>query len=729
MASEVKQRLQDATGCRFSWMRLFHGTTELTNTQRLLELVGRRHRDPRHSSRSSPHSGTLKLSLKVQNPRDLSNGTYVAQWGGSDPSTIGRACERLLASIGQGLGEGLAPALALDGMGGTYVLRDAKRNPVAAFKPRDEEPFAPNNPRGLSGKMGQPGIHPAIPSGESHLREVLAYLLDHRGFAAVPPTMQAEALHPAFYVQSMRPLSRYGAKIGSLQAWVSHADLASDVGVSAFSAAEVHKLAILDMRLLNTDRNDGNVLVVRGSREGRQLHAPQPPAVHASVDESEEPIAEDQSGERSPDAGGKDSEVGSDEADEAQRSPRGAYLVPIDHGLVLPSRPEVVWYNWCWLSWPQMSAPLSEEAIEYIGRLDPIADARAITDAGLPAASARVCRCTTLALQKGVQSGLSLLDIARMLSRDDEDTTSNLERLWSQAERLAQSAMRNHRLRGSCPPPDAAPHSPPGGIKRTISHGSVVDLSGVDSSMHHVALPASVDARAAADGETSGKAPETPTSPSTARRTSLKMHRRVASFSTLIGLDESVGAVPQHGAPSPQAAYHLPSAAASEWDEDSIVSDADALFFTYYERLLDDSIKRLLSRKLAGALGQGAAEKSHKAAPPQPPPRASPAEPPPLEVDAPTSEQESSPITSPVPVRRLVLTSGVFDWADLEEESSALTNSLDDESQLSGRTGRSPRTAEHDAENAEPATDANPEQGCQKVVPPLVDAGVAVAVS
>lgn len=27
--------------------------------------------------------------------------------------------------------------------------------PVAAFKPRDEEPFAPNNPRGLQGKMGQ----------------------------------------------------------------------------------------------------------------------------------------------------------------------------------------------------------------------------------------------------------------------------------------------------------------------------------------------------------------------------------------------------------------------------------------------------------------------------------------------------------------------------------------------------------------------------------------------
>ena len=40
--------------------------------------------------------------------------------------------------------------------------------------------------------MGQPGIHNAIPSGESHIREVLAYTLDHKGFAAVPPTLQAE---------------------------------------------------------------------------------------------------------------------------------------------------------------------------------------------------------------------------------------------------------------------------------------------------------------------------------------------------------------------------------------------------------------------------------------------------------------------------------------------------------------------------------------------------------
>ena len=47
----------------------------------------------------------------------------------------------------QGLSLGLAPRLALDGTGGTYFLRNAHKENVCVFKPSDEEPFAPNNPR------------------------------------------------------------------------------------------------------------------------------------------------------------------------------------------------------------------------------------------------------------------------------------------------------------------------------------------------------------------------------------------------------------------------------------------------------------------------------------------------------------------------------------------------------------------------------------------------------
>ena len=101
---------------------------------------------------------------------------------------------KLLSKCQQGLAMGFAPQLAWDGTGGTYVLRDASRAPLAAFKPRDEEAFAPNNPRGLPGKLGQPGIHGSIASGEAHVREVLAHRLDHGHFASVPLTLQERAV-------------------------------------------------------------------------------------------------------------------------------------------------------------------------------------------------------------------------------------------------------------------------------------------------------------------------------------------------------------------------------------------------------------------------------------------------------------------------------------------------------------------------------------------------------
>lgn len=478
--AEVKQRLQHATGCSFSWMRLFHGNAEIHNSQRLIELLDRRP-SRRRASPISPSHRTLKLSLKVQNPRDLSGGTYVAPWGAADLSALGRPAEKMMARIGEGIGQGLSPSLALDGMGGTYVLRDAKRRPVAAFKPRDEEPFAPNNPRGLAGKMGQPGIHPTIPSGESHVREVLTYSLDHHGFAAVPPTMQAEAMHPAFHVQSMRPLSRYGAKVGSLQAWVPHTDLAADLGYHTFPTEEVHKLAILDMRLLNTDRNDGNILVTTRSAaaEGgcksrdRQQRASSGATLPADATRASSDggggggvrgggggsVAAGAERERSRERhSARDS--GDDELDadvlsrERDRSAPAApnFLVPIDHGGVLPTRPEVVWYNWCWLSWPQISEPLSHEALEYVARLDPVKDARHILDAGLPLACARICRCATRTLQAGVAAGLNLLEVSTMLARQQEELPSDVERLWAQADQLALSAFRNHRLRGAPSP-------------------------------------------------------------------------------------------------------------------------------------------------------------------------------------------------------------------------------------------------------------------------------------
>ncbi len=38
------------------------------------------------------------------------------------------------------------------GISGSYFLESVERNKIAIFKPLDEEPYAPNNPKGYVGK-------------------------------------------------------------------------------------------------------------------------------------------------------------------------------------------------------------------------------------------------------------------------------------------------------------------------------------------------------------------------------------------------------------------------------------------------------------------------------------------------------------------------------------------------------------------------------------------------
>lgn len=103
----------------------------------------------------------------------------------------------IIEKIRQGFNSKLFPKLTDDGTSGAYRMRNAEKENVAIFKPIDEEPYAPNNPRGHEGPFGSQTFRPGILSGESCIREVSAYLLDHRGFAGVPPTTFVEVIHPS----------------------------------------------------------------------------------------------------------------------------------------------------------------------------------------------------------------------------------------------------------------------------------------------------------------------------------------------------------------------------------------------------------------------------------------------------------------------------------------------------------------------------------------------------
>ena len=225
---------------------------------------------------------------------------------------------------------GLKPELVLDGTGGTYFLHDARKFKVAVFKPGDEEPYAENNPRGYvkqvmagnayeddfeSGMSMRAGVKP----GESCLREVAAYLLDHDGFSGVPMTTLAEAKHPTFNTNGAGLTTAAGGasmgrhslisssinaptgvkKVGSVQEYIHAECTMDDLSPSKLNADEVHKIAILDIRLMNADRNAANLLCKR-------------------------------------------------------RSDNTLELIPIDHGLCLRTACDVAWFDWCWLDWPQL---------------------------------------------------------------------------------------------------------------------------------------------------------------------------------------------------------------------------------------------------------------------------------------------------------------------------------------------------------------------------------------
>ena len=302
-----------------------------------------------------------------------------------------------------GLSAGQAPKLEAEGLGGTYLLRGAAGERLAMFKPLDEEPFAPNNPKGFVGKqLGAPGVSRAVRVGEAAFREVAAFVLDHGRFSRVPRTALVRVHHAlaTFHVNSSSssgaaglrgntspgkcvdpPTTSFVAvpKLGSLQAYVRHDYDASEHGTSRFPAVEVHRLGILDVRLYNTDRHTGNILVCRRSSSSAG-GAP---------------------------AGGIAAALEGDCVE----------LVPIDHGYCLPEALESVYFEW--LHWPQASMPFSKDTLGFIARLDGDADAQLLARElpSLRPGCGRLIQLTTRTLQAAAASGLCLADIGSLLSR------------------------------------------------------------------------------------------------------------------------------------------------------------------------------------------------------------------------------------------------------------------------------------------------------------------------
>lgn len=380
---------------------------------------------------------TLSCSVKRSEGVSMSPGLATRQGdiALAEYTHLTPGVKKIMRSVVRGLKAYQEPEAATEGLGGTYFFKSENGVKIAIMKPCDEEPLAPNNPKGFVGRqLGEPGLKPTVRVGEAASREVAAYLLDHEGFAKVPHTVMVRMSHPIFHQNSsdetvaspracpsdvassqtneavstendldFEEEDELPLKLGSLQGFVAHECDSSEVGTSRFKKQDVHRIGILDIRLFNTDRHAGNILVRRVRRSLARLDG-----LEANLNEEYD-------------------------------------LIPIDHGFALPEGLEPPYFEW--QHWPQAMMPFEEEDLQYIARLNPKADSELLRRElpGIHEGSLRVMELATLLLQECAAAGLTLSEIAGIVTRPMigiDDEPSELEKMcWKARQMIADRRM------------------------------------------------------------------------------------------------------------------------------------------------------------------------------------------------------------------------------------------------------------------------------------------------
>eukprot|EP01117_Protostelium_nocturnum_P020293 TRINITY_DN905_c0_g1_i2.p1 TRINITY_DN905_c0_g1~~TRINITY_DN905_c0_g1_i2.p1 ORF type:complete len:403 (+),score=136.77 TRINITY_DN905_c0_g1_i2:525-1733(+) len=266
-----------------------------------------------------------------------------------------------------------SPVHCEDGINGTLFLKGREGDGyLAVLKPNDGE-NEPENDKSSDSSHG-------ISSEEASIRELAAYQLDCKNFYGVPSTGLVEICYSGFQdgeIVSSSPVV-VRRKYGSLQRFKKNHGSAEDIGISVFPVKEIHKIAILDVQILNADRHDGNILF--------------------------------------------------------ERLPNGGFqLIPIDHGFSLPHKLDKCWFGW--LTWPQVKLPFSTEEIDHIRSIDVERDAQILKDLGISTDCIRNMRLSVHLLKRGAELGLTLYDIGAIICRVNGTLyLSDLENIIERAE-------------------------------------------------------------------------------------------------------------------------------------------------------------------------------------------------------------------------------------------------------------------------------------------------------
>jgi len=269
--------------------------------------------------------------------------------------------------------------------GGTYMMRNKHGNRTAIFKPIDEEPFAPSNPKGFVGLMDvESEMKAGVVVGGGAARECAAFLLDHQGLGAVPCTAMLRIAHTTLLAGNEAEVQ---IKVGSLQRFQQHDCTAEDVGTARFDLTQAHAIGVLDVRTFNMDRNSDNVLVQMASTSSSAVQ-----------------------------------------------------LVPIDHGYILPSYKHLEEVHSCWLYWPQSKEAYSTTMLEYIDKLDAESDMQLLrTTLALPEDSLLTLFIGTTLIKRGAQCGLTLHETGMLMVREKSDRPSAVEEVVAAAVLLAET--------------------------------------------------------------------------------------------------------------------------------------------------------------------------------------------------------------------------------------------------------------------------------------------------
>jgi len=174
-------------------------------------------------------------------------------------------------------------------------------------------------------------------------------------------------------------------KIGSLQQFIENDGSSEDVSTSFFPVEEVHKIGILDLHLMNVDRNEGNILIKKRKDDNKCSFG----------------------------------------------------LIPIDHGFCIPKYTQIDGTYWAWLNWPQSKIPFGPQMIKHIQEIDIEHDSLILkSQLGIDNDCLRSMKISSILLKKGTTYGLSLFDLGTFASRslDEFDTPSELERVIAQTD-------------------------------------------------------------------------------------------------------------------------------------------------------------------------------------------------------------------------------------------------------------------------------------------------------